>query len=86
MQLRAITVRLIAVMIIGIVVVAAGCIFSSGAPNMPSDHKNRTTCFECHQTGTGGAVKMPQGHLDKIQDGRLPDNVTNCLECHKLMG
>jgi len=29
---------------------------------------------------------MPKGHQDKIRDGRLSDNVTNCLECHKFTG
>jgi len=86
MQLSPITVGLTVVLILGIVVVAAGCSSSLSAPNIPADHKNRTTCFECHQTGTGGAVKMPQGHLDKIRDGRLSDNVTNCLECHQFAG
>ena len=77
---------LIAVVIIGIVVVTAGCSSSPGASSIPADHKNRITCFKCHQTGTGGAAKMPKGHQDKIRDGRLSDNVTNCLECHKFTG
>jgi len=85
-QLSPIAVGLIIAVIIGIVVVAAGCSFFPGAANIPADHKNRTTCFECHQTGIEGAAKMPRGHQDKIRDGRLSDNVTSCLPCHKFAG
>ena len=86
MQLSSTTVGLIVVVIIGIVVVAAGCTSTLGAPNIPADHKNRTTCFECHRTGTGGAAKMSQFHQDRIRDGRLSDNVASCVGCHKFAG
>ena len=78
-------VGLVAVVVVG-VVAAAGCIFSSGAPNIPANHQGRTTCFVCHQAGVNGTPTMPQSHLDKIKAGSLSDNVTNCLECHKFQG
>ena len=86
MRLSPIAVGLLVVVIIGIAVVATGCSSLPGASNIPADHKDRTTCLECHQTGTGGAAKMPQWHLDQIRDGRLSDNVTSCSKCHKPAG
>ena len=74
---------LILVAIIGVVVVAVVVLWP-GAPGIPANHAGRTTCFECHETGTGGAPILPQWHLDRIQDGRLNDNVTDCLECHEF--
>ena len=73
---------LILVVIVAVVVVAVVVLWS-GAPAIPADHAGRTTCFECHETGAGGAPILPQGHLNKIQDGRLANNVTDCLECHE---
>ncbi|MGZ4911909.1 MAG: hypothetical protein ACXVIF_01920 [Halobacteriota archaeon] len=83
MPWRLIAAGLIVVIVIGVVVAAGGCTSTTGAPNIPANHQGRTTCFECHQNGTNGAPKMPQWHLDRIKDGRLSNNLTNCLECHK---
>jgi len=76
---------LIVVVIIAAVVVAVVA-FWPGAPDIPADHQGRTTCFGCHETGTGGAPKMPQWHLDRIQSGTITDNVTDCLKCHDFEG
>ena len=76
---------LIAVVVIAVVVVGVVVLWP-GAPEIPADHEGRTTCFECHETGSGGAPIMPQWHLDRIQDGRLSNNVTDCLECHEFEG
>jgi len=75
----------IIVVVIAIVAVAVVVLWP-GAPNIPADHQGRTTCFECHETGANGAPIMPQWHIDRIQDGRLSNNVTDCLECHDYEG
>ncbi len=57
-------------------------------PVIPSDeiHVDRTTCFECHETGVAGAPQFPSSHLRNIEDGKLTDNINECLECHKQEG
>ena len=72
---------LVLVVVIAIVAVAVVVMWPS-APVIPADHAGRTTCG-CHETGAGGAPVMPQWHLDRLADGRLSDNVTDCLECHE---
>lgn len=74
---------LILVVVVAVVVVAVVA-FWPGAPAIPANHEGRTTCFGCHETGSGGAPILPQSHIDKIQDGKLTDNVTDCLECHEF--
>ncbi len=73
------------VAVIAIVVVGVVALWP-GAPDIPADHAGRTTCFECHETGAGGAPKMPGWHLDRIQSGDLSDNITDCLKCHDSEG
>lgn len=73
------------VAVIAVVVVAVVLLWP-GAPDIPADHEGRTACFGCHEAGANGAPKMPQWHLDRIQDGTLTDNVTDCLECHDYAG
>lgn len=76
--------------LIVVVIVAAAAVMAvvlwPSAPDIPADHQGRTTCLGCHETGAGGAPEIPQWHLDRIQDGRLTDNVTDCLECHDYSG
>ncbi len=84
MDIRLCAASLVVVIIVGVTIAATGCTLSTGAPAIPANHQGRTTCFECHQNGTNGAPKMPQWHLDRIQNGQLTNNVTDCLKCHKF--
>ena len=83
--MKKIFIALIAVVAIAIVVVAV-VILWPGAPDIPADHEGRNTCLGCHETGAGGAPKIPQWHLDRIQSGALTDNVTACQKCHDFAG
>ncbi len=75
--------RLIITIIVVVIAIAAVAtvVFWPRAPDIPADHLGRTTC-QCHETGASGAPIMPQWHLDRIQEGTLSDNVTDCLKCH----
>ncbi len=84
-KLAVIVVILIAV---GVGVAALVILTWPRPPMIPSDetHVDRTTCFECHETGVAGAPQFPSSHLEKIEEGELTDNINECLECHKLEG
>ena len=50
---------------------------SSGPPPIPADHAGRTTCLACHQTGIGGAPKLPASP----DHSSFTDSF--CAACHK---
>ncbi len=84
-------IKKLAVILVILIAVGAGItaliiLTFPGAPKIPSDqtHAGRTTCFECHETGAAGAPQFPSSHLEKIEDGKLTDNINECLECHEL--
>lgn len=48
---------------------------SGGAPNIPHDLQGRDNCLACHQTGVGGAPKVPSNHAGRTVD--------MCRGCHQ---
>ncbi len=73
---------------VGAVVTTLVILFWPSPPKIPADedHNDRTTCFECHETGDNDAPKFPSSHEKKIEDGDLTENVEDCLKCHEREG
>lgn len=52
----------------------------SGTPaKMPANHAGRSTCLACHQSGIGGATKVPA----VPNHGAFTDSLVFCQACHK---
>lgn len=78
---------IIIVIFIAIVAIATvlAILYWPSTPKIPSneEHIDRTTCFECHQTGVDDAPEFPSSHQEKIEEGELTEDVDDCLECHE---
>jgi hypothetical protein len=82
---RILAVTIVILIAVAAVVAALFILSLPQPPDIPSDeiHEGRTTCFGCHDTGENDAPEFPSWHLEDIEDGKLTEDVEDCLECHE---
>jgi cytochrome c553 len=87
-RVKTLVLIIVALIAVGAIIAAVVILNLPTPPDIPSDeiHEGRTTCFGCHDTGENDAPEFPSWHFDDIEDGKLTEDIDDCLRCHERAG